>query len=100
MTEWRVEAARSEMAAASQQQACIVCCAAQRDTFLNCGHLVCRQAADPVSVQPHQLPANDRHTGVVGRDTASARACVPCASVALNRSKAAGREWARRVATR
>ena len=41
VTERRIEAARSEMAAASQLT-CIVCCANQRDTFLNCGHLICR----------------------------------------------------------
>ena len=57
MTERRIEAARSEMAAtASQQaaaQACIVCCEAARDTFLNCGHLVaCRACAERLSACP------------------------------------------------
>lgn len=41
LTERRIEAARSEMAAAAPLS-CVVCMAAPRDTFLNCGHLVCR----------------------------------------------------------
>ena len=44
LTERRIEAARSEMGAAAAQASCLVCMQAPRDTFLNCGHLICRRA--------------------------------------------------------
>lgn len=42
LTERRIEAARSEMGAAAAQASCLICMQAPRDTFLNCGHLICR----------------------------------------------------------
>eukprot|EP00887_Chlorella_sp_A99_P000663 scaffold5.g663.t1 len=51
LTERRVEAARSEMAAA-QAAVCPVCCAAGRDTVLNCGHLLCRECAERLASCP------------------------------------------------
>lgn len=41
LTERRIEVARSEMAATAPLS-CVVCMAQPRDTFLNCGHLICR----------------------------------------------------------
>lgn len=41
LTERRIEAARCEVA----QPTCVVCCTNARDTFLNCGHLICRDCS-------------------------------------------------------
>ncbi len=45
----RVAAARSE---AVEAAACAVCLAAARDTFLNCGHIICQRCAERVERCP------------------------------------------------
>lgn len=52
--EKRVQAARFEAAASQQgEAACGVCLAAPRDTFLNCGHLLCRGCSTRLERCPH-----------------------------------------------
>lgn len=45
VTQSRIDAARSEVVATSGMQHCVVCCCNSRDTFLNCGHLICRDCS-------------------------------------------------------
>ncbi|GFR44911.1 hypothetical protein Agub_g5994, partial [Astrephomene gubernaculifera] len=48
----RVAAARSEAAEAVEAATCAVCLAARRDTFLNCGHIICQDCAERLELCP------------------------------------------------